>query len=457
MSYLKGNGGMKKVLILASVFPPMGGSGVLRIVKLIKYLPRYGYDPIVLTTKSNTYYLNDTSFDVALPDENIKRAWEVNFLSVYNLIMKLEPLAKNLIQKILRKGYPDNIRDTGPLRTRNYGFYKLANFLFVPDFRITWLPFAVIAGLRIFKKKGFEVILSTSPDNTTHLVGLILNKLTGIPWIADFQDPWVENPFIKSPSRYHEKLERFLERKVIENSHAVVSVSKFRTRDFIRRYPYLGSGKFYTVAVGYDPDDFGEIEYREEGKLSILHAGSFYVDKGPESFLRVVKELVDSRPDIRNRIEVNFIGPSNKISERLREKYNLGEVLKVTPYIQHKKVVDIMMKSDLLLLIPGPGEGTVPAKLFEYLAARKPVLLLSQNNSEVIEILTKVGLGTIANYNDGSEIKDKIGILVDEYLQKGRIEVKANESEIGKFSGQKLMEEFAEILNEVRVGSLQVG
>lgn len=436
---------MKKVLFLTSVFPPMGGSSSLRITRFVKYLPDYGYEPIILTTKSNTYYLNDPSLDTYLDDENILRVWGINPFFIYNLITKLRPLANWINRGLGQKS--TGIKGTGPVKTRNYGFYKLVNFFWVPDFRIGWLPFAVGAGLGVFKKRGFDIILSTVPDNTTHLVGLILHRLTGKPWVTDFMDPWVENPFIASPTKYHDRLERFLERKVVESSSAVVSVSEIMTEKFIRRYPFLDSRKFFTVTNGFDPDDFKGIEQREGKRFSILHAGSFWAKKEPVTFLEALRDLLTAHPDIRNKVEVNFIGPSYEASKKLREKYGLDGVIKVTPFVHHKKVLDYMMNSDLLLLIPGLGEGTLTSKLFEYLAARRPILMLSQGNTEAGQILKKAGVGIVVDYKDVSEIKRKIKTLIDEYLQKGKIEVRACEGEINRYDAGRLTAELAGILD----------
>lgn len=434
----------KRVMLITSVFPPSWGAGVHRVSKFYKYLPAFGYLPIVLTTNEDSYGVIDRSTDYSFDKERIIRLSVINwrtFSKKTGIIMTNDDWT---------------LKGPGVGKKSRYGVARLLRSIYtlfsIPDDRMLWIPMAIIKGYWMLRKHRVKLLYSTSPHHSCHMVALFLNWITGIPWISDFRDPWVGNPFSSGQFRFHRVVEKFLERQIVRYSAKVISVSEPITQELKKRYPEVPSRKFDVLPNSFDPDDFVGLEVSSKdtpSKFNISHAGTFYGNRSPGSFLKALTRLLEQRPDWKDHLEVSFIGSMPQNREDLMLLHSLRDVVKFIPYLSYKDMLKFLKRSTILLLIPGPGKGTVTGKVFDYLALRKPILLLSQGNTELENILKKTRNGTIVQYGDIEKIAECLILFLKEFFGSGTVKMETNEEEINLFTSMEMTRRLAAIMDKL--------
>lgn len=345
---------MKHALFIAFHYPPeASSSGVLRTLKYTRYLVDYGWRTTVITPTPDAYSTIDAELERQIPATT--RVLRTRFVNVKRHLS-------------IRGLYP--------------------SVLAVPDRWIGWLPWGVGAGRRLMKEDPFDVVYSTNPHATAHLIGWRISRSSGKPWVADFRDPWVEDP--PEPGaptgRVYTTLNRWLERKVVEESAAVVT-STFDLRDTLRaRYPSQPAAQITAISNGYDEADFADLPDRPRAnrdRMVVLHAGSINADfRNPVPLLRAARACADSGSIDLARIRFRFLGPGEFASSRemadALDALNLGDSVEFLPRVPYSQSIEALASADLLLLLQASPDttGLVPAKLYEYLRAQKPVLAL---------------------------------------------------------------------------------
>jgi glycosyltransferase involved in cell wall biosynthesis len=209
--------------------------------------------------------------------------------------------------------------------------------------------------------------------------------------------------------------------------------------------------KFHVLPNSFDPDDFADITETStpQNKFIISHAGTFYGNRSPASFLQALTKLLDQKPHWRDRIEIFFIGslPQNGIS--LDYLNLLKDVVRFVPCLPYQEMLKFLMRSTLLLLIPGPGEGTITGKVFDYLALKKPIFLLSEGNVSLENILRKTKNGIILSYHDVDRIAESLSFFIQEFFRDGTIEMELNEEEIHFFTSIEMARKFSRMMDEI--------
>jgi glycosyltransferase involved in cell wall biosynthesis len=403
----------KKILLIAYYFPPQGTVGTLRALKLTKYLPSLGWQPFVLTIKENREHKIDESLLSEIPRE--AKVFRTSTLRLDQLYA--------FGRRIFRKRRSQRIQTATLSEKRYTGIQTIISaWIFNLDEIFNWLPFAVRTGLSIIKHNEIDIIYSTSPPKTCHLVGYLIHRFSGKPWVADFRDPWRDNPSSIVPSRFHKRMIEGQERLVIKKACKIVSASPTVTADFKQTYPDY-RGKFLTITNGFDPDDFDcTPEYSEGGKLNITYAGSLYSYSKdnqitPVYFFEAVKELLEDNPRLEKEIEVNFVGSGDFAN--VITGLGLEKIVNYLGYMSHNECLRQVLKADVVLLIVGQDYAVnIPAKVFEYLAARKPILALATPGAAT-QLLKSHGTGIIVPPNDISLIKNALSNLHIQHTQGG--------------------------------------
>lgn len=409
---------MKKALVIAYHFPPLGGGGVFRTLKFTKYLPRFGFEPYVLTVKNAMYQTKDPTLLNDIPPEvKISRTLSIE----HRLFLK-----------------PFYALKTDP------------KWVFVPDINIGWLPFAVRRGRKIIQKESIDVIYVTAPINTGLLVGYLLKKKTGKPLVIDFRDPWTDNPFVRYPTRLHEYIEEKMEEEIVTNADYVIVAGDPIKKSFMQKYPFLKS-RMEVITNGYDPDDFKNLKtYEQTNKFRITYTGSLYRVRNANSFLLALKKLAEEKVHLREKLEVIFVGNFNKETPLLVKKLGLEDVVKLARYISHKECIEVMLNSDILLLLiteKGPQkEWTLTGKLFEYLASRRPILAVAPENGEAAEIIKSMKAGVIIPPNDIELIGKTIFSFYEMWNQGKSVEMTGD---IHKYNRVFLTQRLAQIFYSV--------
>ncbi len=384
---------MKRVLLIAFHFPPLNSSsGLQRPLSLARYLPNHQWQPAVLTASASAYESVDVASLAALPDD----------------------------LTVVRAGALDAARSLSI-----GGWYP--GWLGIPDRWSSWLPFAVWAGLRFIRRFQPDVLWSTYPLATTHLVGLALHKITGLPWVADFRDPMVEQVdgewFPENPQVRSARL--WVERRVARHATAVTFCTDTAQRIYLERHLERHAGQVAEViANGFDPEPFALAEAlpssRLEGagtprQLRLVHSGTLYPgpDRDPGAFLAALLALRSSGElPAGLRVILRATG-YDKTYQPLIDRLQLNDVVELAPPIGYRPALREMLDADGLLLFQGhTSNPAVPAKVYEYLRARRPILAMADDAGETAALLRRAGVGRLLPIDDAARIEVGLRIFL---------------------------------------------
>jgi glycosyltransferase involved in cell wall biosynthesis len=344
--------GVRKVLVIAYYFPPMGLSGVQRTLKFVKYLPQFNWHPTVLTVEPGGYVAQDNTLLEELGDIQVVRTGAAGPGRVFRK-KDVVKLPSERVRKFLSR-----ISDT----------------LFIPDNKIGWKGRAVERAVQLHAKEEFDLLFATAPPFTDFLVGNSVAKITGKPLVLDYRDAWVDYPFKFYPTPFHKWMTVSMEKRVLMNSRHVITTNRRVKEKLISRHGFLTHHDITIVSQGFDPADFRTVPPpRKDKKMRITYSGIFWEDRVPDYFLQALHDLIARNPEFRHRIEARFVGNFREENKRLVTKLGLDDVVVVTGYQEHRQCTQELMSSDLLWMIVGDDVGS-PGKLYEYIGAAKPIL-----------------------------------------------------------------------------------
>lgn len=383
---------MNRVLVIAYYFPPMGMGGVQRAVKFVKYLPEFGWEPTVLTVKDVLYYARDDSFEEDMKDASVVRT------------ESLDPL---------RLGAKWSDQKSAVVSGRCGHLGKLhgmiARWMAIPDPKVLWIPHAVQAALKLIHQNKIDLILTTSPPHSAHLIGWYLKRMTGVPWVADFRDDWLGMYFDDLPTRAHAGLNRWIIRQIIEKANGIVTVSE-PIRDVLLAISRNTKSRCEVIRNGYDRSEFEGVSEGSRDLFTITYSGTVSPLLNPSVFLQGVAQALDQRTDLRTRIRVRFIGGIIDLDlSHMIESYGLNDIVSVEGYLPHDESVGRMIDSDLLLLLlPESGSaGLVTGKVYEYLASGKPILALAPCGEDE-QLIIKHARGVVVPPEDVEGVAGRI-------------------------------------------------
>ena len=421
---------MKKVLIITYYWPPAGGPGVQRWLKFAKYLPEFGWEPIILTVDENyaSYPQKDSSLLDEVSGVEVHKTKSFEILNLYSSLNKDKQVP-----------YGGFSNEGNPSFLKKVSRFIRGNF-FIPDPRKGWNSFAYSEAKRIIEEQEIDVVVTTGPPQSTHLIGLKLKKNVIVKkWVADFRDPWTGifyyNKFY--PTVLARKYDSNLEKTVVLNCDNLITTSWSTKNIFDERYGV--SDKTHVITNGYDDTDFDGIELDAENRSDeILYAGTISSDYPLQQIIDFAKNSQVFR--------FKFIGNVNEEFVKLVEKENLSDRFDFMPSVSHNEALLQMSKAGmLLLLIPDniKNKGIIPGKIFEYLKSNRPVLAFGPEDSDVAKILLETQ-GDIVGVNN----KDKLKFLAakyDEKFKNGTLSV--NSENIAKYSRKNNTSLLVEIIN----------
>jgi glycosyltransferase involved in cell wall biosynthesis len=364
---------MKKILMIAFHYPPFrGGSGVHRTLKFSRYLPDYGWQPIILTANPRAYpqvgddQLREIPLGIA-----IKRAFALD-------------TARHL-----------SIR----------GSYL--RWMALPDQWITWWMGAVPVGLGIIREHRPEAIWSTYPIATAHLIGLTLHRLTGIPWMIDLRDPMVDDVYPED--HITRRTYRWIEEKATRYASYLIFTTRSTQQIYLDRYPELPPGRCIVIPNGYDEEDFKQfdslkpIKKYNDHKIRLLHNGLIYRDyRDPKPLFKAISRLKnEARVDRKDlRIDLRASGSEDYYSAMIRELGidDLVHFLRALPF--REGLEDCSNADGLVLFQDASCNHQIPAKVYEYLRLQKPILALTDSRGDTAQLLRETGGATIFDLTD---------------------------------------------------------
>ena len=405
-------------------FPPAGGGGVQRSLKLAQYLPGFGVETHVLAPDDPKWVHRDTELRVPT------QAW-------VHRARYLGPRARKPSEELRAATGVERALVRAQVTARR---------LLLPDASVTWNATAIPTAIRIVRREGIDAVLTTSPPGSIHLVGAAVRKATGARWLADLRDPLVAHQHRRSDTtaaRARQATNERLARLVARHADAVSCVSE-AIADEIRA---LGArGPVRTIGNGCDFDDVAGLEYERSPRFRITHAGSFFGRRDPRPFLEA---LAGSDLDLVAR----FVGDFRSSDREFAESLGLGNRLELVPYAPRSESLRLQRDSEaLLLLVPdadGRGKGVLSGKVFEYLAAGRPILAVVPPDGAAAELVRSTHAGRVVAPDDVDGIRAALEDLHAQYSDGGLLSVELSRGDRERLSRRSRVEETADLLREI--------
>jgi glycosyltransferase involved in cell wall biosynthesis len=378
-------------LIITYYWPPAGGPGVQRVLKFVKYLPQFGWEPVVLTVANGEYPAIDHSLEKDIP-EGIK-VYKTKTIEPFS-IFKFFKKEKNIPTYILNE--------------HGNKIFKLIRFYLFPiDARQLWCRIAVRKGLEIIKEDKPILIFTSSPPHSINKIGLALKLKTGLPWVADFRDPWTNAFWLKDLKKYNYPYSKnkYWEKKVIDFSDAVITISQLYAKEFLTK-----KDKFQIIPNGFESNLKKNI-IKSKDNFKIGFFGTWSPVQYPKHFFNALKSI-----SVSHKIEFHVWGNiAPEIIKKIRS-HELNNIFKINGYVKHQEAVEQMQNMNLLVFFtPNNIEGgMIPLKVFEYLSSNTSIMGVVNNNTEVTKLIESAGIGKVFQYHDKSIEQYLLNLIINQ-------------------------------------------
>ena len=435
---------MKRVLIITYYWPPSGGSGVQRWLKMSKYLPENGWQPVIYTPEDGEYPIEDPSLEKDVPPqaEIIRRP----IVEPYTLYKKFLGIRK---EEKVKAGF---IKEEGGKTgwKERLSIWVRGN-LFIPDARCWWIKPSVRYLKEYLKDHPVDAIISTGPPHSMHLIAMKLKEALGTPWIADFRDPWTEIDYYSKLrlSRRADRKHHRLEREVLTKADKVVTVSP----NWAGRLEKLGAPSADVIYNGFDQSDIETSgQTTPSDKFTLTYLGVLFKVRNPESLWEALGERVKEDTVFAEQLQVKLIGQVDKEVTQAIAKHGLTEQVAFSAYIPHDQVAEALHQSSVLLLPLMPETetdtlGLIPAKLFEYMASGRPILCIGPEDGDTAHIIAETKTGVTVGFDDKERMKKVIKDFHQQYLTNG---LPSNKNkEIEKYSRKFMAEKYSQLLKRI--------
>jgi len=377
---------MKRLLMIAFHFPPLAGSsGIQRTISFARHLPRFGWEPLVLTAHPRAYErVSDDQLGDVPSAVVVERAFAL-----------------------------DSARHLAIL-----GRYPA--FSARPDRWITWWLGAVPEGLAMIRKYRPDALWSTYPIATAHKIGHTLHRISGLPWIADFRDPMAQDGYPADPKTW--RTFRAIEERALRGASFSVFATPGAARMYRQRYPDVPFARLAVIENGYDEESFARLESSDSGPLlpgtfTLIHSGIVYPsERDPTQLFQALRSMLDEGRVKPGELRVRLRAPAHEaLLANLIDKFRLAEVVELCPPIPYHRALQEMMRADGLLVLQASNcNEQIPAKVYEYLRCRRPIMALTDPAGDTAILLRKAGIHSIARLDSAQEIALELGRFLDQ-------------------------------------------
>ena len=417
---------MSSCLIIASNFPPIQSAGVYRTLRMVKYLPVLGWSLNVLTLSTDTLQ-QKTAIDLALLDQvpndiQIYRASARFPIDTFNRAIGRDR-KKTISRNITVCPTVQSIKHTERAPSFFQQFKDRITVAFTtPDRLVGWVGKAVKLGRQIVRGGSIDVIYSSGPEWSNHLVASRIAKGAGIPWVADFRDPWVGNTFRpgRSGDSWAGRRHRLLEQRVFQQANIVVFNTDRARADAVSRIGGDLAQKSLVIPNGFDPEYFSNVGLpqhcgsRNLEPLKMVHAGAFYGKRNIDVLLVTIGRLKRSQRLTKNDFQLNLIGPVRPHEQRLVEENAISDLVKLTPRMPHQDCLNQLRQADALLLVQINAPLCVPGKLYEYIALKKPVFTIAADGATA-DLVISENIGFCVDPADSSKLETGLMELLQQH------------------------------------------
>lgn len=419
----------KNILIITYYWPPAGGPGVQRWLKFAKYLPDFGYNPIIYTPENPSY---------PIVDESLTKEIDHNLEIIKTKIWEPYQIAEKLSKKNQKfKGGQFDIGKNQSWKSK-LSIWIRGNF-FIPDARVFWVKPSIKFLKNHLENHHIDTIITTGPPHSLHLIGLGLKKhFPNIKWIADFRDPWTEISYYQhlKLTKYADKKHHQLEKQVFENADITLATSYTDAENFRKK-----GANSVCITNGFDTEISTLEQKNFTKKFTLSYVGVLEQLRNPEILWEILNELIIENSDFKNDFSLKFVG---RVDDAILSKIKSTELknnLNILGYLPHNKSFEEMDNSDLLLITNFPNEsskGIIPGKIFEYLATGNQILSFGPKDADIEKILNKTQSGKHFNYLDRENIKH---FILEIYSLWKNNELIKNTENIHQFHRKKLTEQ----------------
>lgn len=415
---------MKKVLVIAYYFPPLGLSGVQRTLKFVKYLREFGWQPTVLTVGDTGYYAKDSTLL-----EEIDSSIEVIRTSSHdvNSLLKSKDtvsLPRESMRKILS---------------------RFSDLIFIPDSKIGWKKSALRSADQLLKREKFDAVFASAPPQTAFLIASEIKKKYGTPMVLDYRDSWVDYPFKTFPTSFHKRRHIHLETNVLRSADAIITASANIRTLMMNRYDFLSEDKVTLIPQGFDEEDMKVmVEPSHDNIMRFTFSGLFYENRTPEYFLEALRNVLDRKPMFREQIEAHFLGAFRPEHLKIIERLGLSDRVQIHGYLSHKECVKFLLKSDVLWVMMRDDQST-PGKIFEYIGTGKKILGCVPSGT-MRDIIYNAN-GVCTDPDSVTEIERAIEFLFGQFLRRELSGATSHEKDA--YNRKSLTKTLSRILTEV--------
>lgn len=425
----------KKVLIITYYWPPAGGPGVQRWLKFVKYLPEFAIDPIVFIPENPTYPIkdeqlqNEVSSDLEIIKFPINEPYK--FAKMFSKD-KTQQMSAGLITNHKKQTFLEKI------------LLWVRGNVFIPDARIGWVNPSINYLKSYIETHQIDTVITTGPPHSVHLIGLGLKKMLAIRWIADFRDPWTSIGYHKELKLSAKAAEqhKLLEKRVLTQADEIIVTSPTTKKEFEQ----ITNQPIQVITNGYD------VEYVEkrplDNKFSLAHIGSLLSERNPRVLWKALRELVKEDEQFAKDFELKLVGKVSSDVIDAIEEFKLTPYLNNMGYVSHKEALIQQRTSQVLLLIEIDSyltKGIIPGKLYEYMAAERPILGIGPEDADFAYILKSTNAGVFCQYDEKDVIKEH---LLNYYRLFKENNLKVYAMGLQYYSRKKLTEKLAEIIKK---------
>jgi len=427
----------KRLLIITYYWPPAGGSGVQRWLKFAKYLREFGWEPVIYTAENPEAPAYDSKLVNEVPSgiEVMRRkVWEP-----YNLF--------RLVTGAKGQKFGAGLASVGKQKKGFLGktaIWIRGNF-FIPDARMFWIRPSVKFLSKYLRNNPVDAIVSTGPPHSTHLIARRVSKKAATPWLADFRDPWTNIDFFDElmPSRLATAIHKRLEKKVLTQATKVVTVTNGWANDFSK----LANVHIDVVQNGFDPEDFESVKVTFDTDFTLTHIGTLSPNRNCNMLWQVLGKWVKSNPLFAKHFRLKFVGSVDSTAYNAIEANGLLPFSEFFGYLPHAEAIKMQMQSAVLLLLVNNSPnalGIQTGKVFEYMAAKRPILAIGPAGGNTHDLIEETKSGVFADFSSPKEVEKGIEVIWEMYQNKF---VGFEPEGFAKYSRKTLTQRFARILD----------
>lgn len=429
----------KKVLIITYYWPPAGGAGVQRWLKFVKYLPQFGWNPIIYTPENGEMPVIDHSLLKDIPqDITILKTpiWEpYEWYKKFVGAGKSEKINTGFLTEKKKPGFAEKIA------------VWIRGNLFIPDARRYWIKPSVKFLLDYLKSNPVDVIVSTGPPHSMHMIALKVTQQTGIKWVADFRDPWTNIDYYKDLmlSASADKLHHQMEKDVVTKADEVIVVGNTMKQEFESQF----NRKIHVITNGFDTTDFPVQQISATKDFVIAHVGTLVRTRNPLALWEAINSLGNNKDELKQHLRLRLTGKVDISVKKAIADHDLEDVTDYVDYLSHDKVVLEQMNATILLLVLNDtpnSKGILTGKLFEYIASGRPILAIGPVDGDAATILKESGAGVCFDFKDVKGIKNYLTEMYTKYMS-GTLN--RNNKSVDKWSRLELTRQLSSLLDTI--------